>query len=96
MINWEITHEEPDYYEELLAAGVDEDLASDAAYVLEQAGELLTEEIIAGALIIEPGDVEGALEAVKDLENFKIAQIPEITKLTNEDGDTVYHIAPLT
>ena len=95
MINWVLTYDTPDYYEDLLAAGVDEDLATDAANILENAGDICTEEELAVAFCISPEEVSDSLEEIKELEDRGIAKIPEITELTNEDGETVYYVAML-
>lgn len=76
MINWVLTYDTPDYYVDLVAAGVDEDLAADA-------------------FCLETEEVADRLEEIRELEDRGIAKIPEITELTNEDGETVYYVAML-
>lgn len=95
MINWVLTYDTPDYYVDLVAAGVDEDLAADAANILENAGDICTEAELANAFCLETEEVAGRLEEIRELEDQGIAKIPEITELTNEDGETVYYIAML-
>lgn len=95
MINWVLTYDTPDYYVDLVAAGVDEDLAADAADILERAGDICTEADLAVAFCISPEEVSDSLEKIKELEDRGIAKIPEITELTNEDGETVYYVAML-
>ena len=95
MINWVLTYDTPDYYVDLVAAGVDEDLAADAADILERAGDIYAKTELADAFCLETEEVADRLEKIRELEDRGIAKIPEITELTNEDGETVYYVAML-